>query len=276
MAIASLNRTQTVLSYLRSPLHVEKSLDALREDYRAAAPFPHLVLDNLFPDEMLEKVLHESAELSNSKWVHEHREQMIKSNLRSAVDLDNEAYLFTSFLHSAGFLYFVSEITGIEALLPDPYLTGAGFHMIAAGGKFDVHADRNTDHHSGMLRRLAMLIYLNKSWKPEYGGQLELWNATATQCEKSIEPIFNRTVIFEIGDKNFHAVRPVVPVRGVARRSFAAYFHTVGDGVVAHNSIFAPPAFQSRTEPYRRILRETLPPFVYRALQSLKVRSKDY
>jgi len=274
MAIATRNRTQTILSYLRCPLTVEKSLDALRDDYRSAAPYPHLVLDNLFPNEILDNVLSESSELANSKWVHEHHDQMIKSNLRSAVDLEGESYRFASFLHSAGFLYFLSEITGVEALLPDPYLTGAGFHMIAAGGKFDVHVDRNTDHHSGMLRRLAMLIYLNKSWKHEYGGQFELWNSTGTQCEKSVEPIFNRTVIFEVGDKNFHGVRPVIPVRGVARRSFAAYFHTVGDGVVAHKSIFSPPAFQSRSQPYRRILRETLPPFLFRALKSWKLSSR--
>ncbi len=272
MLIATQKRTQTVLSYLRIPLSVEKSLEELQHEYRSAPPYPHLVFDNLFSDEILDKVLAECSALSNSKWVHEYQAQMIKSNLRSAVDLDEKAFLFTSFLHSAGFLYFLSECTGIQALLPDPYLTGAGFHMISEGGKFDVHADRNTDHHSGMRRRIAMLVYLNKSWTHENGGQLELWDTAGTRCEKSIEPIFNRTVIFEIGDKNFHAVRPVASGRGIVRRSFAAYFHTVGEGVIAHDTIFAPPVFQGKTQPYKRIMRETLPPFIYRALKSMKRR----
>ena len=29
----------------------------------------------------------------------------------------------------------VTEVTGIKALLPDPYLRGAGFHVIEEGGK---------------------------------------------------------------------------------------------------------------------------------------------
>jgi Rps23 Pro-64 3,4-dihydroxylase Tpa1-like proline 4-hydroxylase len=245
----------------------------LQDDYRSGQPYPHLVLDNLFPAEILDKVLAESTSLSKSKWVHEDLARMIKSNLRSAVDLDEEAFRFTAFLHSAGFLYFLSECTGIQALLPDPYLTGAGFHMIGEGGRFDVHADRNTDHHSGMLRRIVMLIYLNKCWKPEYGGQLELWDTNGVRCEKSIEPIFNRTVIFQIGDNNFHAVRPVAPGRGITRRSFAAYFHTVGESVITHETIFAPPVFQGKMQPYKKILRETLPPVLYRALKAAK-RSK--
>ena len=44
------------------------------------------------------------------------------------------------------------------------------------GGKFDVHADRNIAYETGLARRLSLIIYLNKAWQHEYGGQLELWN----------------------------------------------------------------------------------------------------
>ncbi len=265
------NRTEKVLSFVRCDLSIDKSVDELLHEYQHAAPFPHLVLDDLFPYETLNPVLDELPSPSSEKWVHEHTDHLVKSNLRSAADLGDQTFQFASILHSAGFLYFLSEITGVKALLPDPYLTGAGYHVVPEGGKFDVHADRNTDHNSGLERRVVMLIYLNRSWAPEYGGQLELWNQQGTKCEKVIEPLFNRTVIFEIGDKNFHGVRPVIGA-GVARRSFAVYFHTVGKRLVMHNSIYAPTIYQNKGSLLRRIGRETLPPFLSRALKSFRDR----
>ncbi|MGD0940001.1 MAG: 2OG-Fe(II) oxygenase [Terracidiphilus sp.] len=268
--MAKYNRTSEVLSFSRIHLSLDGRVEDLLQSYKSAVPFPHHVFDNLFPGEMLDSLVDELPPLSSDKWVHERHEQLIKSNLRSATDLGDHAFHFASVLHSAGFLYFISEITGVRALLPDPYLTGAGYHIVPEGGKFDVHADRNADHNSGLERRLVMLIYLNKAWRPEFGGQLELWNMDGTRCEKVIEPIFNRTVIFEIGDKNFHAVRPVAKGLAFPRRSFAVYFHTVGKNLVMHNSLYAPKIFQDKESLFRRILRDTAPPVLVRALKSLK------
>jgi hypothetical protein len=260
---------------MRYKLSPSKSVEELFEDYKKAQPYPHQIFDNLFPSEMLDALLDELPPLASDKWVHERHDRLVKSNLRSAADLEERSYQFASFLHSAAFLYFLREITGVKALLGDPYLTGAGYHVVPQGGKFDVHADRNTDHNSGLERRLAMLIYLNKGWKPEYGGELELWNQEGTKCEKVVEPIFNRTVIFEIGDKNFHGVRPVVGGHGFARRSFACYFHTVGKNLVFHNSIYAPTIYQDKTPLLKRVVREALPPFIFRNLRRLKSNTKS-
>jgi len=274
MINAAHNRTAEVLSFVRCKIASAKDVEDLLADYKSAQPYPYLVLDDLFPAEILDALLEELPPPSSEKWVHERHEQFVKSNLRSAVDLGEKSYQFVSVLHSAAFLYFLSEITGIKALLGDPYLSGGGYHIVPEGGKFDVHADRNTDHNSGLERRLAMLIYLNKNWKPEYGGQLELWNQKGTKCEKVIEPIFNRTVIFEIGDKNFHGVRPVIGGHGISRRAFVAYFHTVGRNLVFHNSIYAPTIYQAKKSLVKRVVREALPPFLFRALKSISGR--DY
>ena len=122
MKMALSDRTTAVLSSLRCNLSLPKSLEDLLEDYRTAHPFPYLVLDNIFPSERLDALLNELPPPSSPKWVNERHDRMIKSNLRSAVDLSDEAFRFAATLHSASFLYFLSEITGIEALLPDPYL----------------------------------------------------------------------------------------------------------------------------------------------------------
>jgi hypothetical protein len=123
---------------------------------------------------------------------------------------------------------------------------------------------------TGLTRRLAFLLYLNKDWKHAYGGQLELWNDTATLCEKVIEPIFNRVVLFEIADKNYHAVRPVTPNTGVCRQSFVVYYHTVGKGIIRHNSVFAPAIYRDPVPLTSRVAREVLPPILFRAIKNIR------
>jgi len=269
MPTAILDRTSEVLSFSRLKLNLPKSVEALQAEYLSAHPFPHLVLDNLFPDETVASILSELSDLSSEKWIHDKQKTLVKSNMRSAVDLGDNGFNFVSLLNSAGFLYFVTEITGVRGLLPDPYLTGAGYSVMGEGGKFSVHADRNTDHYSGLERRVVMLVYLNKNWSPELGGQLELWSKDGKQREKSIEPIFNRTVFFEIADDNFHAVRPVTNGSERARLSFMSYYHTVGKNVIPHYSIYAPGIYQENPSILKKVVKGALPPFLFDALKNL-------
>lgn len=270
MSTASSGRTAEILGFCRLKLNLTKSLEDLRQEYLSGYPFPHLVLDNLFPTGSVDAVLSELSALSDDRWIRESRATLVKSNMRSAIDLGDDGFQFVSVLNSAGFLHFVSEISGVKGLLPDPYLTGAGYTAMGEGGKFSVHADRNTDHYSGLERRLVMLIYLNKDWSTELGGQLELWSKDGLRFEKSIEPIFNRTVIFEIADDHFHAVRPVTNGSERARLAFMSYYHTVGRDVVPHFSIYAPGVFQEQPSLWKKIVKEALPPFVFRALKKMK------
>ena len=48
------------------------------------------------------------------------------------------------------------------------------------------------------------MIYLNKNWKEEYGGYLELWDKDMTKCIKKIAPTFNTMVIFSTTDFSNH------------------------------------------------------------------------
>jgi Rps23 Pro-64 3,4-dihydroxylase Tpa1-like proline 4-hydroxylase len=171
-------------------------------------------------------------------------------------------------LHSAAFLYFLSEITGVRRLLPDPYLQGGGFAVMRRGDYFDVHADRNVAYDTGLMRRLAMIIFLNKSWKPEYNGQLELWSPDGKRCEVSIDPVFNRTILFEVAYPNFHGVpAPLACPPNLTRQSFIVYYHTAGAedaAVKPHTTIFAPRYFGTPSSTVRSIVREIAPPFIVR------------
>ncbi len=259
---------------LKRPVHLPDTAANLHAQYLAARPFPHLVVDGLFSDEAMEELLGEIPPLRDDRWVHHEEKRLTKSNLRSAVDVGEVGYQHLSFLHSAAFLYLLAELTGIWHMVPDPYLSGGGYHVVPTGGRFDVHADRNVDHNTGLTRRLAMITYLNKDWKPEYGGQLELWSTDASRCEVVVEPVFNRTILFEVADRNYHGVRPVEKA-GQERKSFAMYFHTVGlpDGKTAapHNSIYAPTFYRKGPE-LRHIVRDCIPPLLLRGIQKVRGR----
>ena len=265
-----LGYVEGITGLLGDKVHLPALTSEMFDRYKNARPFPYLVLDDFFPEETLQGMIDELPPLSEDKWVHHNADQLVKSNLRSAVDLGPIGYQFGAFLNSAGFLYLLSEMTDVWGLLPDPYFGGAGYHVVPAGGKFLTHADTNVDPNTGLFRRLAMLTYLNHDWEPAFGGQLELWNADATKCEVVVEPVFNRTVIMEIGDVNFHAVRPVLN-NSRSRMSFASYYHTVGDkDFKPHFSIYAP-SFYLKKEPLgRRLAKDILPPIALRAFKSFK------
>ena len=264
MPASDLHIQTELLASLKCEVRLPKDLDELRDEYQNAKPYPHLVLDNMFSTSALEAILEEMPNWNSKSLIHQREDYLTKASLRSAVDMGSRTFSFVSAIHSASFLYLLSQITGIEALLPDPYMSGAGLTIMPEGSRFDVHADRNTDHYCGLKRRLVMLLYLNKEWSPDLGGQLELWDTSATACQKTITPDFNRVVLFEVTDVNFHAVRPVTKGSGRLRRSLTVYYHTVDSQVVLHNSIYAPKYLQKKEPFFRRASREILPPFIYR------------
>jgi Rps23 Pro-64 3,4-dihydroxylase Tpa1-like proline 4-hydroxylase len=262
------------LAVLRRKIHLPGRLADLRAAYAGAKPFPHLVMDNLFGDRMLESLVPEIEGLQREQWNHidqDSRESTLR--MRSALAIGPAGEQLLNIVHSAVFLHFLSEITGIPALLPDPYLHGGGYAAMRRGDYFHVHSDRSTAYDTGLTRRLAMIVFLNKSWRREYEGQLELWDADAAKCDVAIDPLFNKTVLFEVAFPNYHGVPvPLACPADRSRKSFILYYHTVGiDGnpVKPHTSIFAPRSHGTNRLTFRSLLREVTPPVLTRALRKL-------
>jgi hypothetical protein len=265
-----------LLHHLSDRIHLPTPIETLRATFAEAKPFRHIVIDDMFQPAMLNRVLDEVPPINRDNFIAHHDDHQTKFGLRSAIALKDEGYQLAAFLHSAAFLYLLSEITGIWGLLPDPYMQGGGYHVIPPGGKFDVHLDRKTDYATGLRRRLAFITYLNKDWKPEYGGQLELWNPEGTHCEASIVPVFNRTIIFEVADGNYHGhPNPVAAPDNRPRKSFAVYYHTVGEGkagVDLRSSIFAPSYTSTPKQKLTALARDFAPPVLLRGMRNLRAK----
>ena len=78
----------------------------------------------------------------------------------------------------------------------------------------------------GLWRRINLLVYLNKNWQPEYGGDLELWNKEMTEMVTKVAPNFNRAVIFYTDDNSPHGYKAINIPEGESRKSFYTYFYT--------------------------------------------------
>ena len=97
-----------------------------------------------------------------------------------------------------------------------------------AGGFLNIHADFTVHPaHRTWRRRVNLLLYLNDDWRPEYGGDLELWRTDMSQCEEAVAPLGNRVVIFTTDADSFHGhPEPMRCPPGVARQSLALYYFT--------------------------------------------------
>jgi Rps23 Pro-64 3,4-dihydroxylase Tpa1-like proline 4-hydroxylase len=74
-----------------------------------------------------------------------------------------------------------------------------------------------------------LLIYLNRNWREEYGGHLELWSRDMKAAERKILPVFGRCVVFSTTDFAYHGhPEPLTCPEGTTRKSLALYYYTNG------------------------------------------------
>jgi Rps23 Pro-64 3,4-dihydroxylase Tpa1-like proline 4-hydroxylase len=202
----------------------------LKNDYINAKPFPHIVLDNFFNEESLSLLIENFPKNTGEYNAQFNNKNEKKLSLNNPNQFSDESNNFINFLNSFIFTNFLQIITNInEALIPDPYLVGGGLHELKNNGYLNIHADFNTHPKIKLDRRLNVLIYLNKNWSNENGGQLELWNKEMTKCCQSILPKFNRMVIFSTTTFSYHGnPNKVKCLENTSRKSLALYYYSNG------------------------------------------------
>lgn len=217
--------------------------DNRRDEYASASPFPHAVIDDFLPDEVLEEVLSEFPAPSQGDWhaFDSPLERKLATKDDSAMGPATRHLLAE--LNSAAFVEFLERLTDIEGLVPDPHFVGGGLHQIQRGGHLKIHADFNRHPRTGLERRLNVLVYLNRDWKEDYGGELELWSRDMQTCETKILPLFNRCVVFTTTDTSFHGhPQPLNCPEGRTRKSLALYYyskpHLYDERASEHNTLF--------------------------------------
>jgi len=232
--------------------------------FRANTPFPHVAIDGLFPEKVLDKIapLDGTGEFPED-WVGEFYnggdkltadmqrkffdytanrgwrcigcETRSTSNERGYLKIQNfkEPIMgpytqgLVAALKSQEFIEFLEQLSGISPLYADENNFGSGLHQITRDGALQIHADFRLHPWTGMERRVNAFLFFNRDWDEEWGGHQELWDRNVTRCHARIAPLFNRFIIFTPHDFSYHGHPEPLNVPGHrSRRSLAMYYYS--------------------------------------------------
>jgi len=128
---------------------------------------------------------------------------------------------------------------------------------------------------------------LNKNWKDEYGGNLEIWDKNMVKKVKSIAPLFNRCVIFNTDSNSYHGhPDPLNTPPGITRKSIALYYYTASKKVYEETPTYST-MYVARPQDSNKIklkavklrvhnyLNDWLPPIGYRAFKKTMKFSRE-
>lgn len=216
---------------------LERKLAKLRGYFLQAKPFPHVFLDGIVDHATLRAAML-SWPVTSPGWK---TFQQGKRGFQVSAMLPDVLRDVIDELNGPRFVVWLRRLSGIEMLQSDFTLSGGGLHEVARGGRLGMHVDFN--RLGTLYRRLNVLLYLNEGWQSEWGGDLLLRDHPSDWKDQvSIEPRFNRLVIFESTDTSWHGhPTPLECPEGQSRKSIATYYYTAeppANYVEKHSTIY--------------------------------------
>jgi hypothetical protein len=242
-----------------------------REHLRNAVPFEHVLFQGLFNDRLLD-LIHEEFDLATQlPWKqHVNRYEDTRRSMPGAT-LGPAAQIYFWLVNSARITQFLTAVTGVEELIPDPGLVGGGMHETRNGGHFSIHRDFEAHLTNGLANEMVMITYLNKDWKPSYQGLLELWDAQRQQCVKKVSPDFGVTLLMRHGPHSYHGyTTPLNMPRGRTRRSVASYYYSHPQTSQRPTSTVSKFLFTSKLDIAKETIKQCVPPILWNGFKKLK------
>ncbi len=253
-----------------------ENVATLKHQFDTALPCKHIVLDQFLLPETAD-LLHAHFPSMDSLKV---RRKSLNENKAEDYKFDEWHPVFNQLrntIRSEEFQVWIREVTGIPGLITPDNPLGSGVHQGANGSFVDVHIDVNYDPATQLWRRVNLLIYLNRHWKEEYGGHLEIWDKFMRKAEKVVAPNHNRAILFLTDENSPHGYKAIAVPEGETRKSFYAYFFTE----IGNDFHYSDSRFISRPEDafWRKaatILKESIKIQSKRVLKALGVKSLDF
>jgi len=230
----------------------------LRRRFAEAKPFRHVLIENFFAADVVSDLIRQFPVPDPTKMVNEFgrgSKKFARHDVRNIgpvyADLDD-------YIRSPKFAALMSELTGIPGLLYDPEYHGAGTHDNHDGQGMDPHVDFNLHRSTGYHRRINAIIYLNESWDPKWGGNLELhknpWDPEGDEII-AFPPFKNHCVLFETNEYSWHGFHAVSVPDGkeISRKSFTIYMYTkerpLNEIADKHGTIYVPRPMPGHLKP---------------------------
>jgi hypothetical protein len=237
--------------------------EALRARFQAGTPYPNLVLDGLFQEDILDRIAAEFPKETPRDWIGYDTRNEIKRTSRGLLGVPPFAQAFLWQLCSEPFLDLLRDITGIEDLVADPLFHGGGLHESFRGGWLNIHADWTQHPHLPLVRRLNLIVYLNRDWDPSWGGALELWGSKDSGAGTKIEPFFNRAALFPTTEETLHGFPdPMTCPADRSRKSVSVFYWAPDPGAIERGApiTFLPGKKVTRARAFARSL---VPPIAF-------------
>jgi Rps23 Pro-64 3,4-dihydroxylase Tpa1-like proline 4-hydroxylase len=191
--------------------------------YHAAIPFPHVVIDNFLNESLAEDLLRDFPSISVMGRSHHYFFAPNKYELSAWNQISNSFNDLYKELISSKLRLFVSNLVG-EDLFVDSEFCG-DVHQGINGSFLDMHTDFNLHPlKDNWLHCLNILIYLNKDWKKEYGGQL-LLRSSLTGLTTEVYPQFNRCIIMKSDDTTYHGYEQLRLPEGLTRKAILIHVY---------------------------------------------------
>ena len=207
---------------------LDRDLPALAARYAEADPYPHVTIGDFLAPGVAARLAADFPPPTGRDWInYKHVNEHKFGQTKRAFFPDSIGGVIDE-LNGPRFVAWLSRLTGIEGLLPDPSLEGGGMHQTPAGGFLNVHADFTMHHHRPTWRRRCnLIVYLNPEWHEEWGGAIELWDEAMTRAVVRVPPLLNQAVIFNTTETTYHGYPdPIRCPADVTRRSIALYYFT--------------------------------------------------
>jgi hypothetical protein len=203
--------------------YLEKNKGKYREQFLNAQPFPHIGIDDVCEPEKIQALYEQIPEIetASADYVFA-KNKFEKSKFWQMGGLFEELYKDLCSPRFQEWLKYVSN----EDVFIDEQFYGGGIHQGKAGSFLDMHADFNYHPlNDKWFRNLNLLLYINKNWKKEYGGELKLEDSR-TGVKTEVDVPFNRLAIMLCRGYTLHGYDPIRFPEGSYRTSIAAYAYT--------------------------------------------------
>ena len=234
----------------------EENLSALHKCFIEAEPFPYLCIDNFLEEELANSLSEHFPSLEAMNTIY-HGINENKGEHSSFENLHHSFTILKQQLLNDTFIQKIEKISGINNLevIQDRY--GSGLSQGGKGSFLDIHIDYNLHPVAKKQRRINLLIFLNKTWEKEWCGYLEFWDASHTKCITSVEPRFNRCVIFICNNISYHGYSNIKCPEYVTRKSFYLYFFSKPEKkLLYHDTVFTTAGNHKFIYKYRIIVKE--------------------
>ncbi len=199
-----------------------------KDQYQTNKPFPHCVVDGLWDNLSLKKA-EEEVSVFNDWDGEKDFDGAISKRFCSQINrMPPKVKEILQFCNSPDFIENIETLTGENSLIPDPYLFGGGIFSTRDSGFLKMHADFNWHKKIKLYRRINVLIYLNSNWDPNWGADLKLAvkNKNSLDVKVSIDPLFNRTVVFTSTDHSYHGhPTPLNGPQNTQRNALVIYYY---------------------------------------------------